>query len=94
MTGAAEFDCEAYGPEARKLGAHCFLAGLDERACSTRAECAASMGGERRRLFRRIKELAAADEKNEGPWSALSAELTDPEQLLAGWLAERKEPRE
>lgn len=74
--------CEAYGPEAASVGAVCFFgAGNWVRVCDTAQECHERMAGERRRVFRRINEMAAAgDETGE----FLSEEFTSPEQLLGG----------
>jgi hypothetical protein len=82
-----EWDCEAYGPDGRGFGALCFLSGeLGKRKCVSKAECAGAMGGQRRRVFRRIQELAAAGD----PVGVDLAEtFTDPEQLLGGSGEER-----
>jgi hypothetical protein len=77
----AEWDCEAYGPEVRHVGALCFFAELHDRVCSSPEECTAKMAGERQRVFRRINELSAAG----NPAAAyLEAEFKHPDQLLGG----------
>ena len=46
---AAAWDCEAYGPAGRDLGALCFVSGeLHKRRCSSLAECRRVMTAERR----------------------------------------------
>lgn len=76
------WDCEAYGPEVRRVGALCFIAGeLHERVCSSPEECGANMAAERQRVFRRINELSAAGD----PTAAyLEGEFTNPGQMLGG----------
>lgn len=81
MTAAA-WDCEAYGPEPAEIGALCFVSGeLGKRVCASHAECHQVMTAERRRVFRRINELAAGGAE----WAAdLEGEFSRPEQLLGG----------
>lgn len=77
----ATWDCEAYGPEGTAHGALCFAAGdLGERVCRSEGECAELMAGERRRVFGRINELAAADPD----FAYLAEQFTSPDQLLGG----------
>jgi len=77
----ADWDCEAYGPDGRKFGALCFLAEPGERVCASQAACHEAMDGERRRVYRRIQEMAAADD----PAGAELADVfTDPGQILGG----------
>lgn len=83
MTETADsFDCEAYGPDGREVGALCFFAGeLHARVCISPAECHDAMAAERQRVFRRIRERAAEGD----PDMAYLAEVfTSPEQLLGG----------
>lgn len=80
--GEADFDCDAYGPEGREVGALCFFAGgLGERVCISRAQCVQRMDAERRRLFTRIQKLAAAGDP---VGLYLAGSFTDPGQLLGG----------
>ena len=78
----ADFDCTAYGPEGREAGALCFIAGeLGKRSCVSLEECRQVMDAERRRVFARIQEQAAAGD----PVAAyLASEFTAAEQLLGG----------
>jgi hypothetical protein len=76
------FNCTAYGPEGRDLGALCFFSGeLGSRACADLAECRERMAAERQRVFARIQELAA-DGDEVGIY--LAGEFTSPEDLLGG----------
>jgi hypothetical protein len=77
----AGWDCEAYGPVGREIGALCFFAADGERICDGLDDCRRVMAAERRRVFQRIQELAAR-----GDWTAawLAKEFTSPEQLLGG----------
>lgn len=77
-----DWACEAYGPEIADIGAVCFRSGeLGKRVCADLAECRAAMAAERRRVFRRINELAAAGNAD---MAHLAEEFTSPEQLLGG----------
>lgn len=73
--------CEASGPDGLVFGAWCFLADQHERRCGSQDECATVMAAERRRVFRRIQELAA-DGSEAG--EVLESEFTSPDQLLGG----------
>lgn len=86
MSQPDQWDCEGYGPEGREFGALCFIAGdLGKRACNSQAACAEAMAAERRRVFRRISERAAAGD----PTAAyLEQEFTNPEQILGGALGD------
>lgn len=76
------WDCEAYGPEGKDVGALCFFApDLGDRRCKTEDECRTRMATERTRVFGRIHELAA-DGDPIGEY--LAGEFTDPNQLLGG----------
>ena len=78
---SADWDCEAYGPEPREIGALCFFADLNERVCSSPEECHTKMAAERQRVFRRISELSAAGD----PTAAyLEGEFSKPDQMLGG----------
>ncbi len=76
--GDADWDCVAYGPEGREVGALCFLA-RRERICVTLDDCRAAMTAERQRVFARINELAASGEKTA---QYLAAEFATPDRLL------------
>lgn len=77
----ADWPCEAYGPEALEHGARCFFSEMWDRDCIDPEDCGARMTAERRRVFQRIQEMAAAGD----PTAALLAEdFTSPEQLLGG----------
>ena len=72
--------CEAYGPEGQDAGAVCFLsAQAGKRVCGSQGECAAAMAAERRRVFRRISELAAGGDETA---AYLAQQFSSPEQLL------------
>jgi hypothetical protein len=78
----ADFDCEAYGPDGATFGALCFVSGeTGVRVCADLAECRQVMTAERRRVFRRIHELAAGGDETA---AYLAEEFTRPEQLLGG----------
>lgn len=79
---AEGWPCEAYGVLGLQVGARCFIAAqLHTRDCTGPAECAAIMQDARRKLFRRLQELAATGD----PVAvALAAEFSDPSQLLGG----------
>src|ERR1700737_1406011 len=87
---ADDFDCEAYGPEGREVGALCFFAGeLGARVCASQDECRDAMTAERRRVFRRINEMAAHGD----PAAVDLAEtFTYPARLLGGGPTERDCP--
>lgn len=71
--------CEAYGPDLVAIGVVCFFAEPGERACQAQFECVDRLAGERRRVYRRINELAAAGDEVS---TFLAEEITHPEQLL------------
>jgi hypothetical protein len=74
------WSCEAYGLEGIEAGALCFFAGaLFLRVCSSEGQCAARLEEERRRVFRRIQELAALGDP---VMVQLAAEFAAPDQLL------------
>lgn len=74
--------CEAYGPTGVEVGAVCFMAGrLGERVCATEGQCRDGMAEERRRVFRRMSELAATGDET---FAYLEGEFTNPDQLLGG----------
>jgi hypothetical protein len=75
----AVWPCSAYGAEGLGIGALCFLAATGERLCQDPHVCAAVMGAERRRVFARIHELAAAGDADA---AYLAAEFSSPDQLL------------
>lgn len=78
---AADWPCEAYGPEALEHGARCFLADLDQRVCPNLATCRTVMSWERRQLWQRIQTLAAAGD----PVAVdLAAQFHSPDELLGG----------
>ena len=81
MTAGDGFDCEAYGPEGRALGALCFGAPQGERTCAGLADCQAVMAAGRRSVYRRIQGLAAAGDPVA---EHLAGEFTSPDQLLGG----------
>jgi hypothetical protein len=68
--------CVAYGPELPAHIATCFF--QETRLCSSEAECHARMDAERKRVFRRMQELAGGDPV----WSELSEEFRSPTDLL------------
>ena len=82
---ADDFDCDAYGPDGREVGALCFLSGeLNTRVCASHAECTAAMTAERQRVFQRIQDGAA---RGDPDMVYLAGEFTSPEQLLGGGQA-------
>lgn len=83
---AGGWPCEAYGPVGMEVGAWCWLsAELRERVCHTVDDCGRTMEEERRRVFRRINERAAAGD----PVAELLArEFSDPRKLLGGLLGD------
>jgi hypothetical protein len=77
-----DFNCEAYGPGQREAGALCFVSGdLGKRVCASQFECHVVMAAERQRVFRRIRELAAAGDPG---MAYLAGEFSRPEQILGG----------
>lgn len=72
-----DWDCEAYGPEAREVGALCFF----ERECLSQEECGSKMAAERQRVFQRISELSATGDPT---WTYLEGKFNRPDQLLGG----------
>jgi len=78
--------CEAYGPDAAAVlvaagRPACFVADAFGRPCRGPGECAALMAAERRRVFQRVNELAAAGD----PVAVYLAEtFSGPDQLLGG----------
>ena len=82
LAGGAGWDCEVYGPAGRQVGALCFMAGEPgTRSCLSPDYCAAIMAVERRRVFQRIQEQAAAGDPL-AIW--LAQQFSDPGQLLGG----------
>jgi hypothetical protein len=78
----SQWDCDAYGPDGRELGALCFMAGgPGKRTCASQDACREAMGAERRRVFRRINEMAA---EGNPVGEYLAEEFTDPSQILGG----------
>ena len=80
---SGNWDCEAYGPELRAVGALCFFADPGTRNCATQDECRRSVAAARQVLFQRINELAAGDDPT-GAYAYLEQEITSPGQLLGG----------
>lgn len=74
-----QWACEAYGPEGIDIGALCFFAEQDQRACISRAMCSLSMNAERNRVHDRIRELAA---RGDPVGAYLAQEFTSPDQIL------------
>lgn len=74
--------CEAYGQEAMKHGALCFAsAELDVCVCSSPSACHRLVESERRRVFQRINELAAAGDPIA---EDLAESFPAPNDLLGG----------
>lgn len=82
---AADFDCDAYGPEGRAVAALCFFAGSGKRTCVSLAECREKMAAERLRVWRRIQEGAA---RGDPDMVYLASEFTAAEQLLGGVITD------
>ena len=81
MTARGEWDCEAYGPELREVGALCFFADPGTRNCYTEDECRQSVVAARQLVYRRMNELAAAGDE---AGAFLAETFTNPEQILGG----------
>lgn len=82
-TTAAGWDCEAYGAEGAKVGALCFFSPeLGERDCRSAGQCSERMAGERRRVYGRISEMAAAGDPT-GEY--LAEAFGSPDDLLGGF---------
>jgi hypothetical protein len=63
-------------------GALCFTAGeLNARVCVSQAACREAVAAERKRVWRRINELAAGGDP---AGESLAGEFTGPGQLLGG----------
>lgn len=77
----ADFSCEAYGPEAAEFGALCFVSAPNSRSCASLDECHELMQGERQRVFRAIREKAAAGDP---VMAYLAEEFASPDQILGG----------
>lgn len=84
---AAAWDCEAYGPKGRAAGALCFISEPGWR-CPNPGTCHLVMAAQRRWVFRRIRELAAAGDEAA---VFLAQVFTHPDQLLGGPAAEAPE---
>jgi len=78
---ADDFDCTAYEPAAREIGALCLIAELGKRSCASLEDCRRVMAAERRRVFSRIQEMAA-DGDPVGVY--LAGEFREPGQILGG----------
>lgn len=74
--------CEAYGEDSIAVGALCFFSSESHhRVCDIPETCNFNMNVERRRLWRRLNELAAqGDELG----IEMVASFTGPEELLGG----------
>jgi hypothetical protein len=81
VTAAADWDCEAYGPGGRELGAVCFIAPAGQRTCPDPFVCALVMGMERERVHERIRAGAAAGDETS---IYLLQEFPTPSRLLNG----------
>lgn len=74
-----DWPCAAYGADGLAHGARCFRAEPGERVCASRAECEAVLDAERKRVFRRINELAAAGDPD---FENFDAAFASPGDLL------------
>jgi len=74
-----DFDCSAYGPGGRDIGALCFFAVDERRICPDAATCAARMDAERQFVFDRMTKLAAEGDEM---WRWLATQFTSPDELL------------
>lgn len=75
-----EWACDAYGPDGAAIGALCFRSPTTGvRVCESLAECTTFMATERRRVFRRVSELAAAGDPVA---EMLDAEFANPDEIL------------
>jgi hypothetical protein len=74
-----DWDCTAYGPEARPSGALCFFAASYARTCPSLGACRTRMAAERQRVFDLIQEKGAAGDET---MAYLAGEFTSPDQIL------------
>ena len=79
-----DWDCDAYGPDGRKVGARCFFAAPGTRDCASLALCREAMAAERQRIWQSIRDGAA---RGDPDMVYLAGEFTGPEQLLGGGQA-------
>lgn len=84
-----DFDCEAYGPEGREVGALCFFAASGKRTCASLTVCRERMTAERHRVWQRIQDGAA---RGDPDMVYLAGEFSGPEQLLGGGTDEGSGP--
>lgn len=86
MTGPSDlipeiWPCEAYGPDGAEIGALCFVAEPGKRDCADQDTCHRTLAVERRRVYRRIQEIAAGGDE---VGVHLEETFTHPDQLLGG----------
>lgn len=85
------WSCEAYGPDGIDVGALCFFAEQDERACVSKDQCHQMMTAERHQVFTAIQDGATAGDAD---MAYLAREVTSPDQLLSGdQITEPADPR-
>ncbi len=85
------WDCQAYGPEGTTIGALCFFSPeLGSRVCCTQGECQDRLNVERRLVFDRIQDMAAAGDP---VGEYLAGEFTTPGQILGGGQDQDNDPR-
>jgi hypothetical protein len=85
----AGWHCPAYGPEGVRVGALCFFADLNTRACNGEEVCGFRLAAERRRIFAAIQAGAAAGDPD---MKVLAAEFTHPGQLLSAGDGDSETP--
>ncbi|MER5608266.1 hypothetical protein AB0F93_03415 [Micromonospora tulbaghiae] len=85
MTDAAaandSWDCPAYGPGGKGIGAICFVAEPGHRACRTEQECGQALTRVRQRVYRRMNERAAAGDPT---FAYLADQFGSPTEILGG----------
>jgi hypothetical protein len=80
-TVTLSWDCEAYGPKGREVGATCFFAPSGQRTCASLTVCHERMSAERQRVWQHIQDGAA---RGDPDMVYLASEFTAAEQLLGG----------
>ncbi len=81
MVVAEQWDCPAYGPDGTTHGVLCFFADVGKRSCLSESVCHTLLTVQRRRVYQRICELAAAGDP---VGEYLAGEFPGPDDLLGG----------
>lgn len=84
-SGQQDWDCGAYGPMGREIGALCFFTVFPGvRHCPSQAVCLEAMTAERRRVWETIQNRAQ-DGDPDSVW--LAEQFPSPDTLLGGGQA-------